>query len=88
MIRQSGSLQLLDTCATSRIVRTLKRIHKKLKSVCTENNRYQLENFRGSFCNKCQTNIKNRFKTQILYEKIIEPSLSIHQKIKQEQFTN
>ena len=45
MIRQSGSVQLLSTCADPRIVRALKRIYKELKIVCTENRTSQLENF-------------------------------------------
>ena len=66
MIRQSGSVQLLGTHVVPQIVRALKRISKKLKSVCAENRRYQLESFQSSFCKRCQTNIKNRFMAQIL----------------------
>ena len=47
MIRHSDSIQLLATRTTPRRVRALKTIYKKLKTVCTENRRYQLENFRG-----------------------------------------
>ena len=66
MIRQSDSIHLLDTCVVQRIIRALKRIYKKLKTVCTEHRRYHLENFRGSFCNKCRTSIENRFRVQTL----------------------
>ena len=66
MIRQFDSTHLLGTCVTSWIVRALKRIHKKLKIICAENRRYQLENFRGSFCNKCHTKIRTRFRPQLL----------------------
>ena len=48
MIRQSGSVQLLGTRAVPRIARALKRLSKKLKTVCTENKRCQFENFRGN----------------------------------------
>ena len=43
MIRLSGSIQLLGTRTDTRIAKALKRIYKKLKTVYTENRRYQLE---------------------------------------------
>ena len=46
VIRQSGSIQLLGTHDGPQIVKVLKRIYKKLKIICTENRRYQFENFR------------------------------------------
>ena len=59
MTRQSATR---NTCYSTDSLRTLKRISKKLKIVCTEDRRYQLESFRGSsgfLRNKCQTNIKD-----------------------------
>ena len=83
--------QLLGTRAVPPIVRALKRIYKNLKTVCTENRRYQPENFRGSSIflrNNCQTNIKNRFRAQFLQKDNRELLLCNDQKIKRKQFAN
>ena len=40
MIRHSDSIQLLGTRTAPRIGRALKRMYKKLKTVCAENRRY------------------------------------------------
>ena len=75
MIRQSATGYM---CYSTNSQDTKERIYKKFKTVWTENRCYQLENFPSSLCNKCQTNIKNRFRVQILLKKrkIIGSSLS------------
>ena len=88
MIHYFGSIRLLSARPALWIVRTLKRIYKKSEIVYIENRRYHLENARVSFCNKCQTNIKNRFRTQTLSKDDRKLSLSDDQKIKRKQFTN
>ena len=45
MICQSDCIHLLGTHGDSRIVTALKRIDKRLKIVCMENRKYQLEKF-------------------------------------------
>ena len=91
-IRQSDSIQLLlGTRASPQIVRALKRISRKAKTVCTQNRRYQLENLKGSsvfLCNKCETNIKDRFRAQILEKDNHKSSFSDDLKIKRKQFVN
>ena len=88
MIRQSVSIRLLGIRAPPRIVKTLKRIDKKLKTTCAENRRYQVRKLsRGGSA----TSIRRRLKIDLEfkpYKKIIEPSLSNDQKIKRKQFAN
>ena len=68
MIRQFGSVQLIGTRDGPRIVTIKENIQKVKNRLPRKTEGISSKTFEGAryFCNKCQTNIKNRFRAQIL----------------------
>ena len=66
MIRLTGSIELSDTHGGPRIVRTKENILKMKNRLRRKTGVFarKLSMERRYFCNKCQTNIKSRFRTE------------------------
>ena len=68
MIRRTGSIELSGTHGDPRIVRTkedILKVKNRLRRKTGVSAR-KLSMERRYFCNKCQANIKNRFRTEAL----------------------
>ena len=68
MIHRTGSTELSGTHGGPRIVRTKENILKMKNRLCrkTRASARKLSMERRYFCNKCQANIKSRFRTEAL----------------------